>query len=154
MNLPPTPAQAQALFASGLLVVEDLPDIAAQWLAEGMDSESLRVLAGATNDDRDDIRDLWMATLQEMNIHAGRKESSWPLIWAYELASWQSGVRSSKEVLRDAVAYLRADDYADQDAEEAWVLWGHWDEMTSNYDPPRTEAEVWADVDKYLHSFS
>lgn len=31
---------------------------------------------------------------------------------------------------------------------------GNWDEMTSNYDPPRIDPEIWADVDSYLHSFS
>lgn len=68
MKLQPTPAQAMALLASGLLEVDGFPDVAAQWLADGMDSESLRMLAGANHEDRDDIRDLWTAALEELDI--------------------------------------------------------------------------------------
>lgn len=68
IKLQPTPAQAMALFASGLLHADDFPDIAARWLGNGMDSENLRILAGADNEDPDDIRDLWKATLQDLKI--------------------------------------------------------------------------------------
>ena len=154
MKLQPTPAQAMALFASGLLYVEDFPDIAAQWLADGMDSANLRILAGANHDDPDDVRDLWTATVQDLQIQAVPLESLWSLIWAYELASWKSGDRTSQQVLEDVVAYLQADGYPDKGVEEAWVLWNLWDELTSNYEPPRTDAEIWADVDQYLHRSS
>ena len=153
MKLQPTPAQAMALLASGLLDVDDFPDIAAQWLAEGMDSENLRMLAGADNEDPNDIRDLWTATLKDLEIQAIPLEKRWPLIWAYELATWKAGQRTKGQVLRDAVKYLRAVEYADRDADEAYDLWQLWDELTSNYIPPRTDAEIWADVDRYLHSF-
>lgn len=153
MKLQPTPAQAMALLASGLLAVGDVPDIAAQWLADGMDSENLRMLAGADQEDPDDIRNLWTATLKELDIQAVPLENRWPLIWAYELASWKAGERTRGQVLRDAVTYLREVEYADRDAAEAYVLWNLWDELTSNYIPPRTDAEIWADVDRYLHSF-
>ncbi|KNH15714.1 hypothetical protein ACU18_16105 [Arthrobacter sp. ZBG10] len=153
MELQPTPDQAMALMTSGLLDVDDFPDIAAQWLADGMDSANLRTLAGADNEDPNDIRDLWTATLQDLEVQAIPLEKQWPLIWAYELASWKTGQRTRGQILRDAVQYLRAVEYADRDAEEAYVLWQLWDELTSNYIPPRTEDEIWADVDKYLHSF-
>ncbi|MCU1566638.1 MAG: hypothetical protein JWQ56_1575 [Pseudarthrobacter sp.] len=45
-----------------------------------------------------------------------------------------------------------ADRHAHRDADEAYVLWNLWDELTSNYIPPRTDAEIWADVERYLHS--
>jgi hypothetical protein len=96
-----------ALFASGLLHADDFPDIAARWLGNGMDSENLPILAGADNEDPDDIRDLWKATLQDLKIQAIPLEKRWPLVWAYELASWKSGDRTSQQVLRDAVAYLQ-----------------------------------------------
>jgi len=153
MKLHPTPAQAMALLASGLLSVGDFPDIAAQWLADGMDSENLRMLAGADQEDPDDIRDLWTATLEELDIQAVPLENRWPMIWAYELASWKAGERTRGQVLRDAVTYLQEVEYADRDAAEAYVLWNLWDELTSNYIPPRTDAEIWDDVDRYLHSF-
>lgn len=38
-----------ALFASGLLRVDDYPEVAAQWLAEDMESENLRILEGAAS---------------------------------------------------------------------------------------------------------
>jgi hypothetical protein len=153
MKLQPTPAQAMALVASGLLAVETFPNIAAEWLAEGMDSENLRMLAGADKDDPDDIRDLWTATLEDLEIQAAPLENRWPLIWAYELATWKAGERTKGQVIRDAVTYLQEVEYADRDAAEAYVLWKLWDELTSNYIPPRTDAEIWADVDRYLHSF-
>jgi hypothetical protein len=139
-----------ALFASGLLYVEDFPDIAAQWLADGMDSENLRILAGANDDDPDDVRDLWTATLQDLHVQPIPRKNQWPQIWAYELASWKSGDRTSQQVLNDAVAYFRTHDYDDREAKEAWELWLLWDELTSTYDPPRTDAEIWADVEQYL----
>jgi hypothetical protein len=142
-----------ALLASGLLAVGDFPHIAAQWLADGMDSENLRMLAGADQEDPDDIRDLWTATLKELDIEAVPLQNRWPLIWAYELASWKAGERTRGQVLRDAVTYLQEVEYADRDAAEAYVLWNLWDELTSNYIPPRTDAEIWADVDRYLHTF-
>ena len=153
MKLQPTPAQAMALLASGLLAVESFPDIAAQWLADGMDSENLRMLAGADQEDPEDIRDLWTATLKDLDIQAVPLENRWPLIWTYELATWRIGERTRGQVLRDAVTYLQEVEYADRAADEAYVLWNLWDELTSTYIPPRTDAEIWADVDRYLHSF-
>lgn len=153
MKLQPTPAQAMALLASGLLEVDGFPDVAAQWLADGMDSESLRMLAGANHEDRDDIRDLWTAALEELDIQPIPLENRWPLIWAYELAAWKAGERTKGQVLRDAVKYLQEVEYEDWAAEEAWELWYLWDELGSTYDPTRTNAEIWADVDKYLQSF-
>ncbi|MGF9647089.1 hypothetical protein AAIH32_03895 [Pseudarthrobacter oxydans] len=153
MKLQPTPAQAMALLASGLLDVEDFPDIAARWLADGMDSENLRRLAGADHEDPNDIRDLWTATLKDLEIQAIPVENRWPLIWSYELATWKAGERTKGKVLRDAVRYLQEVEYEDRDAEEAWDLWYLWDELGSTYDPPRTDAEIWADVDRYLHTF-
>ncbi|WP_142122197.1 hypothetical protein [Arthrobacter sp. SLBN-122] len=61
----PTPTQAAALFDAALISVEELPGIAAQWLADGHYSESLRLLAGADHDDSDDIRSWWALALTE-----------------------------------------------------------------------------------------
>ena len=153
MKLQPTPSQAMALLASGLLDVEAFPDIAAQWLADGMDSENLRILAGADNENPNDIRDLWTAALKDLELQPIPLEDRWPLIRAYELATWKAGERTKGQVLRDAVKYFREVEYEDRDAEEAWPLWYLWDELGSTYDPPRTDAEIWADVDSYLKSF-
>ncbi|SDS94210.1 hypothetical protein SAMN04489743_1269 [Pseudarthrobacter equi] len=153
MKLQPTPAQAMALLASGLLDVKAFPDIAAQWLVDGMDSENLRMLAGADNQDPNDIRDLWTATLNDLAFQPVPLENRWPLIWAYELSTWKAGERTKGQVLRDAVKYLQEVEYEDRDAEEAWELWYLWDALGSTYDPPRTDAEIWGDVERYLHSF-
>ena len=48
MKLQPTPAQAMALLASGLLEADAFPDVAAQWLADGMDSEAFAYLQAPT----------------------------------------------------------------------------------------------------------
>jgi hypothetical protein len=42
----PSPEQAAAVFSGALIFVKDLPGIAARWLAEGHDSESLRLTLG------------------------------------------------------------------------------------------------------------
>ncbi|WP_218950013.1 hypothetical protein [Arthrobacter sp. DR-2P] len=75
------------------------------------------------------------------------------MIWAYGLAEWRADERTKGQVLRDALKYLQVVEYEDRDAEEAWPLWYLWDELGSTYDPPRTDAETWADVDSYLKSF-
>jgi hypothetical protein len=153
MKLQPTPVQAIALADAGLIRVDDFPDIAAQWLADGMDSDSLRILAGADHEDAADKRDLWTATLQELQIQTDPPGSPWPLIWAYELASFKAGDRTSGKVLQDAVDYLRGCNYDDDAADEASILWQLWDEIVSTYDPPRTQTVIWADIDSYIRSF-
>lgn len=149
----PSPEQAAALFSAGLIFVEDLPSIAAQWLAVGHDSESLRLLAGAENDDLDDIRSWWAQALTDLAVPAASVAEKWRHVWGYELAAWQAGLRTSREVLSDVIEYVRADDYAAYDsAPEAISSWMLWDEMTSDYEPKRPDEEVWVDVDAYLRS--
>lgn len=95
------------MLASGLLDVEAFPDLAAQWLANGMDSENLRMLAGANHEDPYDIRDLWAATLKDLELQPVPLENRWQLIWAYELATWKVGERTKGQVLRDAVSTFK-----------------------------------------------
>ena len=61
------------------------------------------MLAGADNEDPNDIRDLWTATLKDLELQPIPLEDRWPLIWAYELATWKAGERTKGQVLRDAV---------------------------------------------------
>lgn len=143
------------LFDTGLIFVEHLPGIAAQWLAEGRDSESLRLLAGADHDDLDDIRGWWTEALDDLHVPDGSTEERWHQVWTYEISAWRAGLRTSQEVLRDVVAYVRQDDYPTMDnTPEAVSLYMLWDEMTSYYEPARTPEEIWADVDEYLRSCS
>ncbi|CCQ46103.1 hypothetical protein ARTSIC4J27_2063 [Pseudarthrobacter siccitolerans] len=76
----PTPEQAAVLFDAGLIFVEELPGIAAQWLAEGIDSESLRLLAGADHDDLDDIRRSWTEALDDLHVRQGSTEQWFPAV--------------------------------------------------------------------------
>ncbi|UFS59785.1 hypothetical protein [Subtercola endophyticus] len=52
----------------GILRSEDLPDLATDALVRGVDSPSLRVLAGADADDVRESRDLFVDALAELNI--------------------------------------------------------------------------------------
>jgi hypothetical protein len=154
MKFTPSPEQAAALFDANLIFVEDLPGIAAGWLAEGRDSESIRLLAGAEHDDPDEIRTWWRQGLDDLDVSPGSTEERWQRVWSYETSAWRAGSRTSQEVLRDVVAYVQQDDYpTTANTPEAVPLYMLWDEMTSFYEPGRTPAEIWADVDAYLSSF-
>lgn len=47
---------------------EELPDLAAEALARGLDSQSLRMLAGAPKDAYDDNRSLFIAAMNELGV--------------------------------------------------------------------------------------
>jgi hypothetical protein len=65
----------------GIKAFEDMPGIAAEALAEGMDSESLRKLAGLEGGDAFDIQKYLASTLQELGIMPpSRDEAAWILI--------------------------------------------------------------------------
>jgi len=59
---------AFALFEADQIWVESLPEIAAEALAEGSDSPSLRLLAGMAPFDPRDARNLFLMAMQELGI--------------------------------------------------------------------------------------
>lgn len=61
--------------AAGLVYPEELPTIAAEALARGVDSPALRELAGlGRGSDTTEIRDLYLAALEELGISAPSTE--------------------------------------------------------------------------------
>lgn len=112
MKPTPSPEQVAALFSRSVIFVEDLSGIAAKWLVDGVCSESLRLLAGADHDDLDDIRSWWAQALLDLEVPAASVVERWHYVWSYELAAWQTGFRTSREVLFDVIEYVRADDYS------------------------------------------
>ncbi len=60
---------------------------------------------------------LTTAALKDLGLQRIPVEKRWPLIWAYEPATWKAGEQTKGQALRDTVDYLRAVEYADRDAE-------------------------------------
>jgi hypothetical protein len=63
-------------YVFGSVFAEELPGIAADALATGSDSPSLRKLAATSRTDIDEIRSLFLAALGEMNIAIPSKEEA------------------------------------------------------------------------------
>ena len=75
------PELAAALLARRLLPPEELPMLAAHWLAAGLDGPALRELAGLSRRDPH-VRELWAATLGELGVvpDAGGERAA--VVWA------------------------------------------------------------------------
>ncbi len=68
-------------WVAGDLRAEELPDIATDALARGVDSPTLRVLAGENRDDAQGLRDLFALVLEELNYPLLDQDSAqWQLI--------------------------------------------------------------------------
>jgi hypothetical protein len=68
----------------GLRHIESIPELAASTLEEGLDSPSLRILAGITQNDAEEIRKYLLRTINELEIECPSKEqSAWLLIEHY-----------------------------------------------------------------------
>jgi hypothetical protein len=74
---------------AGDLRVEELPDLATDALVRGVDSPTLRVLAGARRDDAQDLRELFTRVLDELKI---------PLLDS-DGAEWQLIRLTAKEIV-------------------------------------------------------
>ena len=64
----PSPRLVAAWLLVGHLPTEQVPLWAAHWLADGLDGEALRALAGLHGDDPHDVRDLLPAALAEVGV--------------------------------------------------------------------------------------
>lgn len=62
----PTVRQAHVGRELGFVVTSDLPDLAARWLAAGLDTPLLRELAGHARSDAWGLDDLWRRVLEEL----------------------------------------------------------------------------------------
>lgn len=63
-----TPREAAAFYALGLVTSEDLPELATEWLCNGLDSQSMRVLAGESAPIMSDVAPLFEAVLNELSV--------------------------------------------------------------------------------------
>lgn len=82
--------QALLRLTVGDLAAEELPDLAADALARGLDSPSLRMLAGAHRDEYDENRRLFVAAMQELGVGAPPVDAATPELvrfWASELVA-------------------------------------------------------------------
>lgn len=82
-NIEPEPLElASWQMALDELVLDELPSLGADALVRGLDSPSLRLLAGQTHYDSPlDSRDLFVAALDEMGVEVlAREDAAWRLI--------------------------------------------------------------------------
>lgn len=68
--------QAADKYVFGTLLVEELPIIAVEALVAGIDSPSLRQLAGADSSCSEDIKKLFLKTLEELKIQLPSPEEA------------------------------------------------------------------------------
>ena len=94
---------AEALWESDCLTREELPQVAVDALIEGLDSPSLRVLAGLTAARMDRAPDLWDRALQEL----GRRPMGL-LPPAREAALWAEAISAGAVPVRQATQALWA----------------------------------------------
>jgi hypothetical protein len=86
------PDEAAAQFRFGLLRPEDLPDLAASWLAVDLDTPALRQLAGESALERVSIRELWAQTCEELGLPAATDDEVTRLRAVRDLLlRWQAG---------------------------------------------------------------
>jgi hypothetical protein len=63
-----TPHQASSFYALELLSSSRLPELATSWLADGLDSPALRVLAGERDAPMSDLAPLFESALEELGV--------------------------------------------------------------------------------------
>ena len=90
--------------AAGSLVSEDLPEIATEALVRGLDSPTLRVLAGQSRDDVRDLADLFRDALDELGIDLPDPDS----------AQWRLARRIAGDIVTGRVSPARG-------ANELWL---------------------------------
>lgn len=144
-----TPAEAAASRRLGRLLSSDLPDVAAVWLVEGLDTPALRELAGHVPDDPWVIDELWTHSLEQLGVDLPSDDFAVRSIAVrYEVALWRGG---HQDVERTMCAVLRLTewDFPHDVPELSWVA-GLEDELDSGrYGEGhwgRKEAEVLADL--------
>lgn len=79
-----SPIEVAALYALGYMPSESMPKLATRWLVEGLDTPSMRLLAGETNPIMSDVAPLFEAVLQELAIDLpNKREAALTLLEAY-----------------------------------------------------------------------
>lgn len=95
-----SPNEAVAQLRFRLLQHRALPDLAATWLVEGLDTPALRQLAGESPDDSDAIHSLWRETCDELGLAPAIDDQRSRLFAARQLLqTWKGGRVSRLQVL-------------------------------------------------------
>ena len=135
-----------------MLHTDDLPMLAAHWLADH-DSESLLRLAGLDGSEGWLIDQLWPEVLADLGVEtSASQESLWNRAVAFQVAAWRAGDRTLEDI---ATVVLRAahDEGFPDDAWGAGNLSGLDDELVGGWGRPRGQVrhevqallEDWAD---------
>ena len=96
-----TPVQVAAGCFLGMVLTSDLPDLAARWLAAGLDTEALRKLAGHPPGDAWGVEHSWIQVAHELAQDAREglcgigdsldEEEAWLRMLPVGLARWRLG---------------------------------------------------------------
>ncbi|MEU6645027.1 hypothetical protein ABZ863_21030 [Saccharomonospora sp. NPDC046836] len=130
-------ADAAIKFAADLVSPEDLPDIAAAALVDGLDSPALRELAGLPRHEVREVRDLFAEALRELNIPIPLPDDRVPLA---RLIASQIVTGKVSPIEGARAIWWRCCSYMERSAEwEAWSFFvgaaSEWDD----YPPARDE---------------
>lgn len=106
-----TPQEVSAGLVMYSVLTSDLPDIAAWWLARGLDSPALRELAGAPPTDACGLDALWRRVADELGVASLTEHEAARTDVRRILSAWQAGRRSTLDVLVefDRMALYRFD---------------------------------------------
>lgn len=100
VDLVMTPLEAAVAHAWEVLASDRLPDLAARWLADGADGESLAELAGAPSLDVWVVEELWERAREELGVVVqGDTEKQVGVLVRFELARWRAGEQSSNDTV-------------------------------------------------------
>ena len=117
--------------------------IAAEWLAAGLDSPSLRELAGEDGTYSYRVDELWALVVAELGVVPHAPEESWGIAMAYEVAACRAGDKAMVDVVREVVRFYIEADYPTW-ATGAGHLLGLADELDGRWG--RSSEEVLSDA--------
>jgi hypothetical protein len=97
-----------------VILSSDLPDLAATWLVNGLDTPALRELAGHSRGDAWGIDALWAEARDQLGIVVSPSlEDQTAIVARYELAAWRVGRRDLLAIVNRLVRLWVAADYPD-----------------------------------------
>lgn len=142
-----SPIEAAAARRLDIVLSSDLPDLAARWLVEGLDTPALRELAGYPRDDPWVIDTLWSHACDELGVAVPESGTESIRVMArHEVRLWRSGHQTTERTM-DLVLLLESWDIPDA-LPELWHLAGLDDELTGGWG--RQKREIMSDVEQAL----
>jgi hypothetical protein len=142
----PNPEQGAALRQLRMLRTDEVPMLAAHWLAD-FDSPMLRRLAGLSASEGWLIDQLWPEVLADLGVNEASGEQEWDLAISFQLAAWRSGERTTTDVMSQVIRAYIENDYP-RYAPEAGHLYGLDDELAGEWG--RAHEDVLAEAEQTL----